>query len=542
MRRPAATLLLLVAPAAALSPGGAAGNVRVARSPADANLLFPTNAKVLTQFMMRATYGEVRPFTAAWAQRPLLDAAADSDFYSRLEYYEAARAAGTPCGAIFLATDGAGALCGFADVGASLWLPNDGAFRLPQSPELRTLAESSIGADGLAKDGVELRPYVSSLVVDPSRRRLGVGRMLMEACEEEAATWASSCRGAAAAAADAVWLEVTSTNTAGLGFYDALGYAEAGTTRGAEVTRSDGGGFSMPEVERRLMRKPLLRESGESPLPLRLRGGWSAPAARGRRAAVGAGALAGALCATAGLRPSAARAFPPPVGDPALLVPLLISRAALREASAAVGAARAAPGAAYDWRSLQRALNAPPFSTSGASRGAPARHGAGTPVVGAGFLAASVAYDGSLQYTAEIDEADRAFCYVSKAVKVDGQCLQRLYTSDRTYRVLLRNAALTALQDVEAEAAYLAACAPREAGRGGTPSAAVAGESGGAAGSGAAAGGGGGIVCAPPDADEDAAEVLRLLDVALGSFEALFGAVGKAEMRDAARIAGGTPP
>ena len=33
-----------------------------------------------------------------------------------------------------------------------------------------------------------------------------------------------------------------------------------------------------------------------------------------------------------------------------------------------------------------------------------------------------------------LDDADRAFCYVSKAVKIDAQCLQRLYTSDRTYR------------------------------------------------------------------------------------------------------------
>tara|TARA_B100000768_G_scaffold174887_1_gene185654 strand:+ start:655 stop:804 length:150 start_codon:yes stop_codon:yes gene_type:complete len=47
---------------------------------------------------------------------------------------------------------------------------------------------------------------------------------------------------------------------------------------------------------------------------------------------------------------------------------------------------------------------------------------------------------------------------VSKAVKVDAQCLQRLYTSDRTYRTLLRNEVLTQLQALEAEAAYQARC------------------------------------------------------------------------------------
>lgn len=96
---------------------------------------------------------------------------------------------------------------------------------------------------------------------------------------------------------------------------------------------------------------------------------------------------------------------------------------------------------------LQRLLNAPPFTSS--------KGGA----VGSQFRAAAEAYDASLRYTAEIDESDRAFCYVSKAVKVDAQCLQRLYTSDRTFRALLRNDVLTGLQEIEGEAALLARCA-----------------------------------------------------------------------------------
>ena len=45
------------------------------------------------------------------------------------------------------------------------------------------------------------------------------------------------------------------------------------------------------------------------------------------------------------------------------------------------------------------------------------------------------------------------------------QCLQRLYTSDRTYRTLLRNDVLTQLQELEAEGAYQARCEQQAAGR-----------------------------------------------------------------------------
>ena len=110
--------------------------------------LLPSAARRLTRFMMDETYGAVRPLSAAWAQRGVLDAAADSDFYARLAYYEKARAAGRPCGAIFVAEGGDGRICGFADIGASLWLPNDQTFRLPLDAELQRLAETGAGADG----------------------------------------------------------------------------------------------------------------------------------------------------------------------------------------------------------------------------------------------------------------------------------------------------------------------------------------------------------------------------------------------------------
>ena len=149
-----------------------APSIRIQRVEADSNLLFPENSQRLTKFMMDATYGAVRPFSPAWAQRSVLDATSNSDFFGRLAYYEEMRAAGQPRGAIFAAErESDGALCGFADVGVSLWLPNDRAFRLPQDRHLRRLAATGVGTDGQRKPGVELRPYLSNLVVDASMRR-----------------------------------------------------------------------------------------------------------------------------------------------------------------------------------------------------------------------------------------------------------------------------------------------------------------------------------------------------------------------------------
>jgi len=231
-------------------------DIRIRRMPADANFFQPKNSKKLTRFMMDETYGTCRPLSAAWAQRGVLDATADSDFFSRLAYYGEALAAGVSRGAIFIAERDNGDLCGFADVGASLWLPGDQCFRLPQTPELQRIAATGIGADGQRLPGVELRPYVSNLVVDTSLRRCGVGRRLMDACEEEAANWSETD------ACQNIWLEVTTTNTAALTFYGALDYETVGRTAGNEVTRdANGGGFQMAPVQRCMMRKALKKKS-----------------------------------------------------------------------------------------------------------------------------------------------------------------------------------------------------------------------------------------------------------------------------------------
>ena len=237
--------LLLVA---ALQPTAA---LRISRAVADANFLFPSEARRLTRFMMDAQYGPVQPFTGGWMQRGVLDAAADSDFFARMAYYADSTEGGRPRGAIFVAERDDGSICGFADIGASLWLPNDRTFRLPLDDDLQRLADTGIGTDGLPKPGVSLCPYISNVVVDASLRRSGIGRQLMAACEEEASRWADH----GSTSAD-IWLEVTSTNERALAFYGALGYAAEGCTVGSEVQREGAdGGFAMKEVERCLMRK-----------------------------------------------------------------------------------------------------------------------------------------------------------------------------------------------------------------------------------------------------------------------------------------------
>lgn len=228
----------------------AAAEVRISRVSADANPLFPTNARRLSRFLMEATYGQCRPLSPAWVQRGVLDSVGTSDLFSRLAYFEEGRATGRARGDLLMAQTASGEICGFADLSASLWLPKDRAFRLPaESDELQRLASTGRGADGQPRQGVELRPYVSNLVVGASRRRSGVGRRLMAACEEEAARW--DCAGAG------LWLEVTATNAAALRFYRSLGYVEEGCTAGNEVVRDGDGGFRMAEVERCILRKAL---------------------------------------------------------------------------------------------------------------------------------------------------------------------------------------------------------------------------------------------------------------------------------------------
>ena len=95
------------------------------------------------------------------------------------------------------------------------------------------------------------------------------------------------------------------------------------------------------------------------------------------------------------------------------------------------------------------------------------------------------------------------------------RCVQRLYTSDRTYRELLRNDVLTSLQEVEGEADYLARCAQAKL-----------------ASSGPASPRSDGLQCGPEDAS-DAAEVVRLMEVALESIDKLFASVRAGEMKAA---------
>ena len=487
----------------------ATGNIRVSRVPADSNFLFPKNAKRLTKFMMDETYGILPPFSAAWAQRAVLDAAADSDFYSRLKYYHEARTSGRPCGSIIAAEREDGSLCGFADVGASLWLPNDRVFRLPMDADLQRLASTGIGADSQFKRGVELRPYVSNLVVDASVRRSGVGRKLMAACEDDAREWMELC--SLDSSGSSIWLEVSTSNTGGLAFYRSLGYTEDGRTAGDEVQRQ-GSGFGMVRVERCVMQKVL-----------KLKGGWTRPASMHlsasrsthhcrcpppaprmtimmSRRSLTTATVAIALWRT--IAPQGATAFPPPVGDVELLLPLLQCRELIVRAKADVGAAR---GGGYDWLKLQRVLRAPPVTV-------PPRKG--QPLsVGSGFREASEAYDASLRYVSEVTEEDRAFCYVSKAVKVDQQCVQRLYTSDRTFRQLLRNQVLGDLQELEAEAGYLAKCAQSKTYASSGPIDPRSSD---------------GIIC---NAMEDVSEVRELLDAALASFDRVFASVSQAEMK-----------
>jgi len=236
--------------------GASEPSIRIERLPADTSRFAPKNAQRLARFMMSATYGASRPLSVSWAQRGILDAVAEFDLFERLAFYEQAYAAGRPQGAILVAKSDDGSLCGFVDVGLHLWLPKDRAFRLPMSPDLQRLVKTGVGAEGQASPGVELRPYVSNLVVDPSMRLSGVGRTLMNACEAEAHRWLESCRVAGAAPCENLWLEVTSTNEGALSFYSKLGFESQGRTRGPELQR-EGELFRMVEVDRLMLRKAM---------------------------------------------------------------------------------------------------------------------------------------------------------------------------------------------------------------------------------------------------------------------------------------------
>ena len=102
-------------------------------------------------------------------------------------------------------------------------------------------------------DGVELRPYLSNLCVDAARRKKGIGRRLVEACEEEARQWDGCTH-------EAVWLEVSMSNTGAFAFYQRMGYEQTTVTQGREVVKQRWS-FNSQKVQRRLLRKPLRREA-----------------------------------------------------------------------------------------------------------------------------------------------------------------------------------------------------------------------------------------------------------------------------------------
>lgn len=86
------------------------------------------------------------------------------------------------------------------------------------------------------------------------------------------------------------------------------------------------------------------------------------------------------------------------------------------------------------------------------------------------------------------------------------------------YRTLLRNEVLTRLQELEAEAGYQARCAQARRASSGPVSppdngATCAGDAGG---------------------EDDTAEMLRLLDAALSSFDRLFWSISAAELKGGA--------
>ena len=209
--------------------------------------------KQLAGLAVGAFYGEhaMMDGPLAYAQRAVITENVLQDLSSRLKFYEEARDRELPhVGAVLMVEDRrTGNVLGFADVGVHTHDRDALTFLLPKRPE---------GADD-GPGSCERRPYISNLAVSESARRRGVGRFLMEACEREARTWGD----------DAVWLEVSLSNTGGQAFYEQLGYLQEASTRGREVIKKQAAPFlttfESNEVERRLLRKPLVeRSEGEA--------------------------------------------------------------------------------------------------------------------------------------------------------------------------------------------------------------------------------------------------------------------------------------
>lgn len=181
---------------------------------------------------------------AMYVQRNIIEGDVLNDLVQRLCFYEEARCLGMAhTGAVFVAEDcSTGAAIGFADIGVTIWDGSKSTFSLPKRPE---------GDPNLSgRSTVELRPYLSNLAVDPTRRRSGVGRQLVEACEAEARSWDTPY--------ESIWLEVSATNDAASELYRRCGYIQEAQTFGKEIVK-ERWGFESQQVRRLLMRKHLPR-------------------------------------------------------------------------------------------------------------------------------------------------------------------------------------------------------------------------------------------------------------------------------------------
>ena len=144
------------------------------------------------------------------------------------------------------------------------------------------------------------------------------------------------------------------------------------------------------------------------------------------------------LVAAFSLRPALpGLAVPPPAGSVMLLLPMVQQRLLLAECSAAITTSN------VSWPALRVLFTGPQFTD-------PRRAEA----VGSMFRNAASEYEASLLYSKELSADDRKLCFP----RSDAECIRLQTDSDRLYRTLLVNDALSALQAVEEELGYLSKC------------------------------------------------------------------------------------
>ena len=217
--------------------------------------------QALATTAIKAFYGQHHPLQGPlmYVQRSIIYTDVLSDLSARLRFYEEARERGLKHrGAVFMAMDG-DSICGFADVGLTLYNSHSRSFSLPKRPEGNLPRHPELfSASPFANTPTstyECRPYLSNLAVNPLHQRRGIGRFLVEACEAEARRWGGDYRD--------VWLEVSLHNTGAIDFYEALGYEQDVQTTGREVICRRFS-FESIEVRRRVLRKPLTPEPNDS--------------------------------------------------------------------------------------------------------------------------------------------------------------------------------------------------------------------------------------------------------------------------------------